>query len=173
MRLRRAIGTPLGVRMETQCPFPVSTVILGLVSIFKRSQASSPFEALNSVCLSRCQRDLRPPVEMRWGTRAFSRVSTGDSDIPSSCEMKDEPALKSLQGNPPFFPVRVSRCPFHLRQQTQDPSLIPRAERSLHLRCLWKVVIPLESKPRSQLSSRVDLGYRKLACVAGVTSGSL
>ena len=29
---------------------------------------------------------------------AFSRVSTGDSDIPSSCEMKDEPAFKPLQG---------------------------------------------------------------------------
>ena len=28
----------------------------------------------------------------------FSRVSTGDSDIPSSFEMKDEPAFKALQG---------------------------------------------------------------------------
>ena len=44
-------------------------------------------------------RDLRPPVQMRRGTRIFSRVSTEDSDIPSSCEMKDEPAFKPLQGN--------------------------------------------------------------------------
>ena len=34
---------------------------------------------------------------------AFSRVSTGDSVIPSSCEMKYEPALKPLQGNQPSF----------------------------------------------------------------------
>ena len=36
-------------------------------------------------------RDVRPPVQMRQGTRFFSRVSKEDSDIPSSCEMKDEP----------------------------------------------------------------------------------
>ena len=32
------------------------------------------------------------------GPRAFSRVSTGDSDIPSSCTMKDEPAFKGNAG---------------------------------------------------------------------------
>ena len=35
------------------------------------SQASSPFEGLNSTCVSSCQRDVRPPVQMRWGPRAF------------------------------------------------------------------------------------------------------
>ena len=34
---------------------------------------------------------------------AFSRVSTGDPDIPSSCEMKHEPEFKPLQGNMAFF----------------------------------------------------------------------
>ena len=34
---------------------------------------------------------------------AFSRVSTGDSDIPSSCEMKDGPEFKTLQENRVFF----------------------------------------------------------------------
>ena len=29
-------------------------------------------------------RDVRPPVQMRRGTRVFSRVTTEDSDIPSS-----------------------------------------------------------------------------------------
>ena len=48
-------------------------------------------------------KDVRPPVEMKWGCRAFSRESTGDSDIPSSSEIKDEPAFKPLQGNPPSF----------------------------------------------------------------------
>ncbi len=82
-------------------------------------------------------KDVRPPVAMRWGTRSFSVVSTGDSDILSSWEMQDEPAFKSLQGYPALFRVRASRCPFHLRPQTQGPSHIPRAERSLLLRCLW------------------------------------
>ena len=147
--------------------------ILGFPSIFKRSQASSPFEAFNSVCLSNFQRDVRPPVQMTWGSTAFPRVSTGDSDFPSSRDLQDEPAVKSLQGNWALIQVRASRCPFHLRLQTQGPSHIPIAERSLHLRCLWKFSIPLESKPGNQLSSRIDLWYTELFHVAAVTSGSL
>ena len=34
---------------------------------------------------------------------AFYRVSTGDSVMPSSCEVKDEPEFKPLQGNRAFF----------------------------------------------------------------------
>ena len=78
-------------------------MILGFLSIFKKSQASSPYEALNSVCLSRGQRDVRPPVQMRRTPAAFFRVSTGESDMPSFCEMKDEPEFKPLQGNRAFF----------------------------------------------------------------------
>ena len=93
----------LEVRQETKAHFLVGTVILGFLSIFKSSQASSPFEALNYVCLSRYQSDVIPPIQMRWRTTAFFRVSTWDSDIPSSCEMKYEPEFKPLQGNPAFF----------------------------------------------------------------------
>ena len=110
------------MRQETEIHFLVGTVILGLLSIFKKSQASSPYEALNSVCFSSVQRDVRPPAQMRRGTRVLSRFSKGDSDIPSSCEMKDEPAFKPLQGNPTLFPLRASRYPFHLRQQIKGPS---------------------------------------------------
>ena len=117
---------------------------IGILSIFKKIQESSPFEALNSACLSTCQRDMRPPVQMRQRPIAFYRVSTGDSDIPSSCEMKDEPVFKPLQGNPTFFRVRASWCPFNLRKKTQGPSHIPIVEGSLHVMCLWKVGIPLE-----------------------------
>ena len=102
-RLGRAIGTLIEVRWETQGPFTVGTGILGFQSIIKRSQASSPFEALNFVCLLRCQRDIRPPVERRCGPRAFSMFSTGYSDIPSSCEMKHKSAFKPLQGNLALF----------------------------------------------------------------------
>ena len=93
----------LDVRREAKHPLLVGTVILGFLSIFTKSQASSTFEALISVCLEWCQREVRPPVQKRRRTRAFSRVTTGDSDIPSSYEMNDEPAFKPLQGNPAFF----------------------------------------------------------------------
>ena len=91
------------MRQETEVHFLVGTVILGVLSIFKKSQASSPYEALNSVCLSGDQKVVRPPVQMRQKPIAFSRVSTGDSDMPSSCEMKDEPEFKPLQGNRASF----------------------------------------------------------------------
>ena len=88
---------------EAKRPLLVSTVILVFLSIFTKSQASSPFEALNPGHLSKSQMDVRPSVQKTLGTMALSRVSTGDSDIPSSCEMKDEPAFKALQGKPAFF----------------------------------------------------------------------
>ena len=93
----------LDVRQETKSHFLVGRVILRFLSIFKKSQATSPFEALNSMCLSRYQSDVIPPIQMRRRTMAFSRVSTGDSDIASSYEMKHEPEFKTLQGNPAFF----------------------------------------------------------------------
>ena len=89
---------------------------------------------------------------------AFSRVSTGDSDMPSSCEMKVEPEFKPLQGIWAFLCVRASQGPFHLRQKTQGPSHIPTAERKFLLRCLWNVGSPLQSKTGNQLSSWDDMG---------------
>ena len=115
------------------------------------------------MCLSRCQRDVWPPVEMRQGTSALSMVSKAESYIPRSCEMKDEPAFTSLQGNLALIQVRPSRCPFHLRKQTHGRSHIPIAERHLLLWCLWNLDIPLELKRRIQLSSRDDLGYTELS----------
>ena len=102
-RLGRTGRTLLKVRPEAKLPLLVGTVILVFLSIFSKSQASSPFEAMNSAHLSMCQKDVRPSVQKRRKTMSFSRVSTGDSVIPSSCEMKYEPAFKPLQGNPAFF----------------------------------------------------------------------
>ena len=87
----------------TEVHFLVGTVILGFLSIFKKHPALSPYEALNSVCISRGQRDVRPPIQMRRTPTALSRVSTGDADMPSSCEMKDKPEFKPLQGNWSLF----------------------------------------------------------------------
>ena len=101
--LSRTIRTHLEVKQETEVLSLVGTVILGFLSIFKKSKAPSTIEALNSVCLSRCQIDMIPPAQMRRRPTAFSRVSTGDSDIPSSCDMKHEPKFKPRQGNPAFF----------------------------------------------------------------------
>ena len=102
-RLGRTVQTLLKVRREAKRPLLVGTVILVFLSIFPKSQAMTAFEALNSVLLSKSQMDVRPSVQKSWRTMAFSRVSTGDSVIPSSCEMRYEPAFKPLQGNPAFF----------------------------------------------------------------------
>ena len=76
-RLGRTKRTLLEVRQETKAHFLVGTVILGFLSIFKNSQASSPFEDLNSVCLSRYQSDVIPPIQMRRKTMDFSRSPQG------------------------------------------------------------------------------------------------
>ena len=101
--LGRKIQTLLEVSREAKRPLLVGTVILLFLSIFTKSQASSPFEALNSAQPSKSQIDVRPSVQKRLRTMSFSRVSTGDSDMPSSCDMKDEPAFKAVQGKPAFF----------------------------------------------------------------------
>ena len=97
------IQTLLEVSREAKLPLLVGRVILVFLSIFTKSQASSPFEALNSAHLSKSQMDVRTSIQKSLRTMAFSRVSTGDSDIPSSCQMKDEPAFKALQVKPAFF----------------------------------------------------------------------
>ena len=153
------------MRQETKVHFLVGIMILGFLSIFNKSQASSLFEALNSVSLSRYQSDVISPIQMKRITMGFSRVSTGDSDIPSSCEMKHEPEFKTLQGIPAFFRVTVSRGPFYLRQETQGPSHIPIAEEKLLLRCLWNVGSPLHSKSGNQLSSWDDMGCMELSSI--------
>ena len=53
------------MRRETEGHFLADIVILGFLTIYKKSQASSSFEALNSACHSMFQKDVRPPIEMR------------------------------------------------------------------------------------------------------------
>ena len=101
--LGRKIQTLLEMSHDAKLPLLFGTVILVFLSIFTKSQASSPFEALNSAHLSKSHMDVRPSVQKTLRTIAFSRVSTGDSDITSSWEMKDEPAFKAMQGKPAFF----------------------------------------------------------------------
>ena len=126
------------MRWETKRFFIVSTEICGFLSIFKKSQASAPSLNIELCGPLEVSRDVRPPVEMRLGPRAFSRDCTEDSDIPLSCESKDEPAFKPLQGNPTLFRVRESRYPLHVTPQIQGPSHILIAEGRLLLRWLWE-----------------------------------
>ena len=82
----------LEVKWEVRSHCLFDTVIFRFLSILKNGQALSKYEAVNSTCLSSCQRHVRPLFEMKRGPRAFCRVSTGDSDILSSCDMNDEHA---------------------------------------------------------------------------------
>ena len=91
------------MRREAKPPLLVGTVILVFLSIFRKRRALSTFEEMNSAHLSMCQNDVRPSVQKRWRTLAFSKFSTGNLVIPTSCEIKYEPAFKPLQGNPAFF----------------------------------------------------------------------
>ena len=91
--LVRTIQTLLEVRSENEGHFLVDTVILGFLTVFQKCQASSTFEAVNSACLSTCQRYLRPHFEKTLRPRAFCRVFPGDSDMLSYCDMNDEHAL--------------------------------------------------------------------------------
>ena len=77
--LVQKIQTLLEVSRKAKRPLLVDTVILVFLSIFTKSQASSPFEALNSVHLSKSQMDVRTSVQKRLKNMAFSTVSTGDS----------------------------------------------------------------------------------------------
>ena len=101
--LGRKIQTLLEVSQEAKRPLLFCTIILVFLSILTKSLASSPFAALNAGHLSKSQMDVRSSFQKRMRTMGLSRVSTGDSDMPSSCEMKDEPAFKALQGKPAFF----------------------------------------------------------------------
>ena len=75
--LGRKIQMFLEVSWEAKRPLLVGTVILVFLSIFTKSQASSPFVALNSAHLSNSQMDVRPSVQKMLRILAFSRVSPG------------------------------------------------------------------------------------------------
>ena len=147
---------------ENQEPFLVATVILGFLSTFKKGQASLSFETLNSGCLSKCQRmwDLLS----RWG-RDLRFIYGLNRGFRHPFILWDErwACIQATAGNLAFFQVRASRCPFHLRQQTQGPTHMPLAEGRLLLRCFWKVGIPLQLKPGNQLSFWANLGCMKFS----------
>ena len=63
--LGRKIQTFLEVSREAKRPLLVGTVILVFLSTFTKSQASSPFEALNTAHLLNSKMDVLPSVQKR------------------------------------------------------------------------------------------------------------
>ena len=117
---------------------------IGFPSNFEEESSLVSFSSLELHEPLDVSRDVMPPFQMRQGIRDSSRISTQDLDIPSSCQMKDDPAFKPLQGNLTLVLVRESRYPIHLRQKTQGPSHIPIAEGRLLLRYLFKVGLTVQ-----------------------------
>ena len=76
---------------------------IGIPINFQEDSGLGTFRSTELCGSLEVSRDVRPPIQMRLGPRAFSRDCTEDSDIPLSCEKKDEPAFKLLQGNLTFF----------------------------------------------------------------------
>ena len=79
--LHRDIGIPINFQEES-----------GL-GPFRNTDIRGPLEVSS---------DVRPPVEMIWDI-GFYLGTAQNIDIPLSCEKKNEPAFKPLQGNPNFF----------------------------------------------------------------------
>ena len=71
--------------------------VIGIPINFQEESSLFSFRSLELHRPLEVSRDMRPPVQMRRGTRVSSRIFTQDSDIPSSCDMKHEPKFKPLQ----------------------------------------------------------------------------
>ena len=76
---------------------------IGIPISFQEMSSLISFSSLELHRPLEVSRDVRPPVQMRRETRVSSIISTEDSDIPSSCDMKHESKFKPLQGNRAFF----------------------------------------------------------------------
>ena len=89
--------------MEDQASLSSFHRDIGIPINFQEESGLGTFSSIELRGPLEVSRDVRPPVLMRLGPRAFSRDCTEDSDISLTCEMKDEPAFKPLQGNPTFL----------------------------------------------------------------------
>ena len=70
---------------------------IGIPINFQEESGLGTFRSIELLVPLEVSRDVRPPVQMRLGPKDFSRDCTEDSDIPLSCEMKDERAFKPLK----------------------------------------------------------------------------
>ena len=82
---------------------------IGIPINFQEESSLVSFSSLELHEPLEVSRDVRPPVQMRRGSRVSSRISTGDSDIPSSCDMKHDPNLSHCREIWPSFESGLSR----------------------------------------------------------------
>ena len=80
--LHRDIGIPINFQEES------SLVSFGSLELHEPLEVS---------------RDVRPPVQMSRGTRVSSRISTQDSNIPLSCQMKASLHSSHFKEIRPYF----------------------------------------------------------------------
>ena len=124
------------------------------------SQASSCVEAWNSAFLSSCKMGVRPPVDFRWGTWAFTKGATGESNLPSCCDGIVSVPYMSLQGNQAssrvegelgvfsgfffFFLSSDGKIPYELRRGSQGTTRVASGKLVLLLRCESHLGMPLQ-----------------------------
>ena len=107
------IGIPLGLlqgiephlelRQETRGSSPVAKWILGFLLSFNRV-VGAHLLLRHGTLLSPCVlKGVSGLLELRRGTRDFSRVATGDSNLPSCFEGKLGVPFELLQGNQALF----------------------------------------------------------------------
>ena len=138
------------------------TIILGFLTIFKKCQASSTFEALNYVSLLTCQR--------MWG-RLFR--SGGDLGISvGSIQAFRHPfilwyerwaCIKDSAGKSGLLWIQGISLSISLEAKNTGPSKIQILEGKLLVRCFWKVGLLLQSKIGHQLSSPDDMWCMELS----------
>lgn len=109
--------------------------------------------------LSSWTRGVRSPVELRWGTWAFSKRATGDSKLPSPVRDPRFP-FKSAQGNQALSRVEGgTSCPFIFWQELRRVPLELQLVRQDSSGGARKVGVPLESNLRG-VSPNLEMKWR-------------
>ena len=139
----RGIGPHLVLRPRTRGSSPFATGILGFLSSFNRGVRPHLLLRHGIPLSSRVVKGARPPIELRWGTWAFSSGGTGESELPSCCEGRLGVPFESLQGNQVLSQVEgelgvLLTCSRNLRFLSSW-----KDEKGLLLRCEGTVGIPL------------------------------
>ena len=153
----------LEVRWETKRPFLVGKVILEFLSIFKKSQALSPFEALNSTHLLRYQKDVIPLY--RWGGNLGLSLGSSQGIQTSLHLMRWKMSLHLSHCRE----IRPSFESGHLGiHSTWDRNhRVPLTYVLLTENCSWggcgKLELQLHLKTGKQLSSWDDMGCTELS----------
>ena len=149
-------------RQETEVHFLFGTVMFGLLSIFKKILASSPYEAFNSLCLSKAHRDVRSPVQMTLTPPAFSRVWHGIQTCLHLVRWKKSLNLHHCREYRPSF----ESGPFPVHSTWDRKHRVPLTSLLLRKNSSWGAcgnLAHLFSQTGNQISSWDDMGCMELS----------